>query len=71
MSLPRIICMACLTAAFVYCRNTTTIPDILKRHGLIAEDVLEEKNYPLLELDAPAVCVGWSSILDILARLTS
>lgn len=24
-------------------------------HGLVAEDVLDERNYPLLELDAPAV----------------
>ena len=37
-------------------RNTTTIPAILSKHGLIPEDIFEEANYPLLELPAPAVC---------------
>lgn len=36
--------------------DTTPIPDILSRHGLDPEEVLEESNYPLLELDPPAVC---------------
>jgi hypothetical protein len=37
-------------------RNKTEVPAILRRHFESAEDVLEEHNYPLLELDAPAVC---------------
>jgi len=36
--------------------NKTEVPAILRRHFESAEDVLEEHNYPLLELDAPAVC---------------
>jgi hypothetical protein len=36
--------------------ETTTIPHILRKHGLDPECVLEEANFPLLELDAPAVC---------------
>lgn len=49
--------------------NTTTVPDILTKHGLIAEDVLEESNYPLLELDSPAICAdrGDYGIRDSLA----
>lgn len=41
--------------------NTTTIPDILRKHGLAPEEVLEEANYPLLELDAPAIWYVQSS----------
>lgn len=37
-------------------RNETAVPTILTRHGLNAEEVLDEVNFPLLELDAPAIC---------------
>ena len=37
-------------------RNETAIPFILTKHGFNAEEVLDEVNYPLLELDAPAIC---------------
>ena len=37
-------------------RNDTAIPSILTKHGFDAAEVLDEVNYPLLELDAPAIC---------------
>lgn len=43
-------------ALTMYGRNETAIPSILTRHGFNAEEVLDEVNYPLLELDAPAIC---------------
>lgn len=54
--------------------NTTAIPDILRKHGLIPEDILEESNYPLLELDSPALCADRTDygIRDSLAfKITS
>lgn len=36
--------------------ETTSIPTILTKHGLDPEYVLEEENFPLLELPAPAIC---------------
>lgn len=37
-------------------RDTTTVPHIIKKHGFNPDRVLEEANFPLLELDAPAIC---------------
>lgn len=39
--------------------DTTTIPEILRRHGLEPDYILEESNFPLLELDSPHICTSF------------
>lgn len=40
----------------VHPSDTTTVPHIIRKHGYDSDYVLEEANFPLLELDAPAIC---------------
>jgi hypothetical protein len=38
--------------------DTTAIPAILRKHGLEPDYILEESNFPLLELDSPQICTS-------------